>query len=141
MRRQVGYQKKFGRLVLVLLAMLSFFLLPGGVVLAGELVSCRYQQAEGKNVSLTLEIGSPPPAMLILVQWIPKGISIIRATPPVKKYDPRTGEAKWLLKQFSPGPMLFSVDLDGEVSADRIHGEIRYKDPDNGKMQVMAIKP
>ncbi|MDH4320606.1 MAG: hypothetical protein OEV73_03820 [Desulfobulbaceae bacterium] len=124
--------------------LIAFFLLLQGeivVVQADELVSCRYQQATGRNVSLVLEIGSPPPAMLILVQWLPKGMNITRALPPVKKYDPRTGEAKWLLKQLSSGPMQFSIDLDGELSGELIHGEIRYKNPTTGKMEIMAIRP
>ena len=112
-----------------------------GIGLAEELVSCKYQQAEGRRISLRLEIGSPPPMMLIVVQQIPEGVSITKATPPVKKYNPRKGEAKWLLKGLQPGTKLFTIDLDGEVSSDQVSGEIRYKDPAGGKMKVMAIRP
>lgn len=143
MRRHGVQKRRARRAAPGLLLVAIFFLLQaaGGAALAGEIVSCRYRQAEGKNISLQLEIGSPPPAMLILVQWLPKGMNIAGAMPPVKKYDPRTGEAKWLLKQLSPGPMLFTIDLEGEVSGDQLHGEIRYKNPATGKMEVMAIRP
>lgn len=79
--------------------------------------------------------------MLILVQRIPVGITITKATPPVKKFNPRHGEARWLLKGLHPGAMLFSMELDGEITADQINGEIRYKNPDGGKMKVMTIRP
>ena len=135
-------QRIFRRTFLVFLLATGFFLLQlSSNGMADELVSCRYQQATGKKISLRLDIGSPPPSMLILIQRVPKGITINKATPPVKKYNPRKGEAKWLLKGLQPGAMLFTMDLDGEVSADQISGEIRYKNPAGGKMKVMTIKP
>ena len=125
----------------ILLATVFFFLQLGANVHADELVSCRYQQAEGKKISLQLDIGTPPPSMLILIQRIPKGVRITKATPPVKKYNPHKREAKWLLKHLQPGETLFTIELDKEVTADQISGEIRYKNPIDGKMEIMAIKP
>ncbi len=128
--------------VLILLLAISFFF--GQLrneAWADELVSCRYQQAEGKRISLRLDIGSPPPTMLILVQRLPKGTTINKATPPIKKYNPNQGEAKWLLKRLKSGSMLFTIDLDHEVTAAQVSGEIRYKNPAGGKMKVIAINP
>ena len=125
----------------VLLATLLFFLLSSGAGIADELVSCRHQQAEGETISLQLDIGSPPPSMLILVQRLPKGITVDKAVPPIKKFNPHKGEAKWLLKRPQPGTTLFTINLNGTVTADQISGEIRYKDPNGGKMKVMKIKP
>jgi len=139
--RQPEQLDTFRRVVLFFLLATIFLLQPAADGRADELVSCRYQQAEGRRISLRLDIGSPPPSMLILVQRIPVGITITKATPPVKKYNSRRGVAKWLLKGLQPGTMLFSMELDGEVAADQINGEIRYKNPAGGKMQVMAIRP
>lgn len=108
---------------------------------ADELISCRYQQAEGKTIVLRLDIGSPAPAMLILVQKIPPGVLIKNAEPPIKKYDHKKGEARWLIKQLQSGTITFTINLDQDIDADKISGEIRYKDPVAGAMKIMAIKP
>ena len=106
-----------------------------------ELVTCRYLQSEGEKIVLELHIGSPPPAMLILIQRLPEGVTIRSATPPVGKFDAGREEAKWLLKRLQPGTMIFALELNQPVAANAVRGEIRYKDPVSGKSMTMEIKP
>ncbi|MDH5298354.1 MAG: hypothetical protein OEV91_04980 [Desulfobulbaceae bacterium] len=105
------------------------------------MVSCRYLQAEGQNISLRLDIGAPPPSMLILIQRLPRGTAIRAASPSLQKYDQATGEAKWLLKKLQPGSMLFTLELDQPVSAQAVSGEIRYKSQASETTVTMPIRP
>ena len=111
------------------------------IACADELISCRYQQSEGRKISLQLNIGTPPPSMLILVQKLPEGVNITSSTPTLNKYNPQRHEAKWLLKHLLPGEVIFTIELDKEIGANMVSGEIRYKNPTDGKMIVMSIKP
>lgn len=140
MRHQLR-QEIFLRGVLCILTVILCWHFSAAIGRADDLVTCQYQQAEGRRISLRLEIGSPVPSMLILVQKIPANRTITKAIPPVKKYNRRKGEAKWLLKDLQQGTKLFTIDLDGEVAANQINGEIRYKNPSGGKMIVMKIRP
>ncbi len=128
--------------LLVLLLVLSWGMgWHAGAAEAAEIVSCRYLKSEGTTIELELHIGSPPPTMLILVQRFPQGTEITSAVPPVKKFNPRKDEAKWLLKRLQPGIILFTVELDRPVAARSVSGEIRYMDPVSGKNETMQVMP
>lgn len=108
---------------------------------AGEVVSCRYLQSEGKNILLELSITAPVPHMVIVVQRIPPAASIVNASPGYKKYDAQRGVAKWMLTGLKPGPMQMVMTLDKPVHKGEVTGEIRYKHPATGHMVNMAISP
>ncbi|MDH3360670.1 MAG: hypothetical protein OEL55_07350 [Desulfobulbaceae bacterium] len=134
-------KQTFIRFAPVLLVATIFFLLFGANVRADEMVSCKYLQSKGKKISLQLDIGSPPPTMLILIQKLPEGISITKSSPQAKKYNYQKREAKWLMKNLTPGTTLFTMELDKEITADQLSGEIRYKSPDSRRMKVIPINP
>jgi len=108
---------------------------------AAEPVSCRYLQSEGRTIQLELHIGTPPPAMLILVQRFSQGAVIKAASPPVQKFSSSKDEAKWLLKRLQAGSMVFTMELEQPVAAKAVSGEIRYKDPASGKTETMQVAP
>jgi hypothetical protein len=110
-------------------------------VYAGDLVSARYIASEGQKIVMELEIQSPAPNTIIVIQHLPEGTGIKQSNPPFDKYDPKHGEAKWLLKKIKPGTLLISMETAGSVRSDEVKGEIRYKDPSTGTMSRIHIGP
>jgi len=107
---------------------------------ADEAVTCRYLQQEGDEISVELNIKSPAPASVIIMQQLPPGIMIVSASPAPRKSNPAKGEAKWLLKGPQPGSLKISMHLDRPVRAGQVTGEIRYKDPTTDGMITMPIQ-
>lgn len=106
-----------------------------------ELVSCRYLESSGNKILLEMSIGTPPPASLIIIQNIPTGVDIISSSPQIKKFNKKQGEAKWLLKDVGAGNMTLTLTLSSPIGPGQISGEIRYKNPVNGSMIQMPIRP
>lgn len=107
--------------------------------LAEHLVTAAYLQAQGRQLTIELQIGSPPPPTLIIIQNLPPGTAIAQAEPPTKSVNTAKGEAKWLLKNVTAGPLTLRLLLDREVSAAEISGEIRYLEPASGAMVELPI--
>ncbi len=112
-----------------------------GRALAEDLVSCRYLQSAGSEIVLEVEVLAPPPPTLIVVQHLPPGTPIGKASPRYKRYDRASGEAKWLLKGIRAGRLIMSLQLEQPLAAGAISGEIRYKDPRTGGMVTMRMSP
>jgi hypothetical protein len=110
-------------------------------VYAGDLVSARYITSEGQKIVMELEIQSPAPNTVIVIQHLPKGTGIKQSLPPFDKYNPKHGEAKWLLKKVKPGTLRISMEIAGSVKSGEAKGEIRYKDPSTGTMSRIYVSP
>lgn len=123
------------------LAALMLCIPPVQSAAAGELVSCRYLQSSGSTVLLELTVASPPPASIIIVQNLPQGTDIIRATPPPQKHSKEKGEVKWLLKGVESSRQTISMTLEPPLPTGVVSGEIRYKNPESGKMVSMPVRP
>jgi hypothetical protein len=108
---------------------------------AAELVMCRYLKASGNEITLELQIGSPPPASLIVIQNLPSDVEIVSSSPPIKKLSKNQGEAKWLLTGLSPGNVVLVLTLNAPVAPGQISGELRYKNPTSGAMVQLPIRP
>lgn len=108
---------------------------------AEGLVSCRYLKASGKEIVLELDVKKPVPSMVIVMQKIPQGTTVINASPNFKKYNKASGEVKWLLTDIKPGRILIAMNLDKPASSGNVNGEIRYKDPITAATVLMAITP
>jgi len=106
---------------------------------AEGLVTGRYLQETGKEVAIELEISSPPPPLVIVIQNLPQGIKIVASDPEMKTYDPGTGEAKWLLSNVASGKMRISLQIDRPVKKGEISGEIRFRN-EAGQMASIALK-
>lgn len=108
---------------------------------ASQLVECRYLKVQGQEIQVEVNISSPPPATVIIIQNLPADVSITHSSPPVKKFNRKQGEAKWLLKGIKPGTTKIAMHLDRPISPPEISGEIRYKDPVTGGMIKIPFKP
>ena len=126
-----------GRFSLVML--IAILLLWPLAAAAEDLVSGRYLKGAGKEIVVELEISSPAPPLVIVVQNLPKGIKVISSSPELKKYNPKKGVAKWLLREAKPGKMTVSLQLDRPVAKDTVHGEIRCRDA-GGKMVSVDLE-
>jgi len=110
-------------------------------VYAGDLVSARYITSEGQKIVMELEIQSPAPNTVIVIQHLPKGTGIKQSDPPFDKYNTKRCEAKWLLKKVKPGTLRISMEITGSVKSGEVKGEIRYKDPLTGTMSRIHVGP
>jgi hypothetical protein len=108
---------------------------------ANRSVTCRYLQADGRHIQLQLTIGSPAPATIIVIQYLPPGTAIEQAQPAFSRFNQNSGEAKWLLKGVGAGRLLIDLHLSQPVQAGTVHGEIRYKHPTTGAMITEKIAP
>ena len=106
-----------------------------------KLVSCRYLKAQGQTIQLELSIGRPAPTTVIVIQNLPPGAAIVSASPPVKRFDAASGEAKWLLKGLTSGQRLLEMKLSTPIQARELRGQIRYKHPATGAMVAEHIAP
>lgn len=122
------------------LATLALLLWPA-LAWADDLVRCRYLAAAGQEISLQLEIGSPAPASVIVIQHLPVGLAIEAATPPLQKFTPNQGEAKWLLKKPQPGVLAVVMRLARPAQAGEVSAEVRYLSPATGAMVVIPVRP
>lgn len=106
-----------------------------------ELVTCSYLKSSGPEIQLEVRVASPPPASLIIIQNFPAGIDIVSSSPEINKFNKKQGEAKWLLKGISPGNLILSLTLNAPIGPGQINGELRYKNPVDGSMVRMPIRP
>lgn len=133
----------------VYIAIVPAFLVAGWLFLWGgmhvahadELITCRYLSSKGQNILLELDVGSPAPAMIILIQKVPAATAITKASPQFKKYDATRGEAKWLFSGVKPGRIKMAMTLSKPIKSNEVTGEIRYKSPASGQMVIMAVAP
>lgn len=82
---------------------------------ASQLVECRYLKVQGQEIEIEVSISSPPPATVIIIQNLPAGVTIKRSSPPAKKFNQKSGEAKWLLKGVRPGTVKMAMHLDRPI--------------------------
>ncbi|HEJ83256.1 MAG TPA: hypothetical protein ENO25_01690 [Desulfobacteraceae bacterium] len=121
------------------------FLLWSGLLMpamlgAAPAISAGYVQARGTQLAIEITTGSNPPASAILVQQLPPGVRILASQPGFSNYDARRNQAKWLLRQLSPGKSTVTMTLDRAVSANEISAEIRFKPQQGGKMTTIQVK-
>ena len=119
------------------------FLLFGPSYVAADdgLVSCRYLKASGNEIQLQINVSSPPPATIIVIQNIPAGSVIKNSTPEIKKLNSKKGIAKWLFRKIKAGSFLIKMSLDQPLKPGQLTGQIQYKNPKTGMTIKMDIAP
>jgi|GEM_PF-2990521 len=108
---------------------------------ANEGVVCRYLKAQGREIIIEVAVTPPSPSSLIIVQQLPKGVRIVSASPPVKKFDINRNQARWLIMAVKTPTTRIRFRLDKAVEPSELSGEARYKDPVTGSMTRMAFFP
>ncbi|OKY74244.1 MAG: hypothetical protein BM485_14570 [Desulfobulbaceae bacterium DB1] len=110
-----------------------------GATCARELVGGRYVSSAGVNIVLELDIKSAAAGNLIVHQFFPAGITMVKSSPPAMKFD--NGKAKWLIKKVQPGTLRIAVELSGPIPPGEVRAEVRCRDQETGKMLNIAISP
>jgi hypothetical protein len=118
---------------------LGILLLPARAHTASAALAARYLEAEGTQLTIEINPGSPPPASLILVQRLPSGVRLLNSSPAANNINTDRGEIKWLLHSIPPGSLLVEMTLDRAVADDEISAEIRFKPPEGGEMTTLPV--
>jgi hypothetical protein len=135
-----GSEKTF-RLSAAIAVAFVMWALPTVTACGGETVSGSYTSSAGREILLQIEVGTPAPATVIIIQGLPPGTEIEESTPELNMYNQERGEAKWLLKGMAPGRHSLSLRLKEPVASGAITGEIRFRDPATGEMVKIRINP
>lgn len=122
----------------VILFLAIFLPLPAQAI---DPVTGRYRSTFGSTIELDLRVGYPPPASIIIEQYFPVGLHVIRADPALHKFSTTRGVAKWLLKGVSPGSYTISLQFDQFVQSSVAHAIIRYRYPLRGYFVEYRINP
>lgn len=129
------------RMGLFFLVLIALCCMPTHLRAAGTLVSGQYLSAAGQDIQLQITVANPSPTTLIVIQNLPIGTVIETATPAFHQYNAGKGEVKWLLTKISPGTYVINLRVQRAVASGGISGEIRYKEPDSGRMINLPIRP
>jgi hypothetical protein len=127
--------------VLLLLALFLLLYRPLPLCAGETLISGQYLSHAGQEIQLRITVAAPAPTTLIVLQHLPAGTEIEAASPPFHQYDAGTGEVKWLLTRVSPGRYFLNLRLAHPLAGGRINGEIRYKNPANGRLTTLPVRP
>ena len=125
--------KKIHPASIALTIMLTFFLIPARSF-GKEQVSGRYLQSSGTLIEVELNISSPAPPLVIVIQKLPKDTSVTGSSPTHVKYKPGKGVIKWLLRGVNAGKMRISLNLASSVKKGEVKGEIRWRDNSGKKV-------
>lgn len=106
---------------------------------AAPAVTASYSISSGTRLAIDINVSSPPPASIILVQHFPAGTTMVSAQPGASNYNPRRNVAKWLLRNLRPGKSTVTVTLDRSVSPGEVSAEIRFKPMDGRGMETIPV--
>nr|WP_321465589.1 hypothetical protein [uncultured Desulfobulbus sp.] len=124
------------RLAIILIT-LSLFASPA---LADSQVRGRYVAGLENGVSLLIEVQRPAPAAFIVMQKMPRGLSLVAATPPPVGGNYGNAAVKWLFKRPRPGQMEVQMQFAGPVRPSQLEGSISYRHPENGSLVLTRIE-
>ncbi|WP_456388617.1 hypothetical protein [Desulfolithobacter sp.] len=128
-----------GKRLATLVVTAMILLLPAGPGWALGVITGRYTTTPPTQLALQVTIKPPAPASLIVIQHLPPGIEIVSSSPVFKKYNRRKGTVRWLFRDLEPGEMTIHLTLKTPTPPGQVRAEIRYKDPETGKMMTIHI--
>ena len=139
-----SFLKKHSRAGVVYRTVLSVILILciAAPALAGPSISARYMQPRGDHIKWKIKVPSPPPAAVIVTQYILPGSEILETSHPLSSYDKEKGVAKWLLTSISPGMLKMEIKISKPImKKGEIHGEVMFKDDSDNTTASIFLKP
>ena len=107
---------------------------------AGD-VDGRYLDVAGRHVSLEFTIRDRAITSVIVIQHLPRGTTIVSATPSPRKVNAGRGIAKWFIVPGKSGKTTVTFELSAPVSRNDLGAELVYRNPVTGKMERIHISP
>jgi len=113
-----------------------------GTAFAEMPIAARYLQARGDHVVWEIDIPSPPPAAVIVKQYILPGSEILASSHPPSSYDKEAGQAKWLIMPVSPGTLRMEMTVSKPIrQKGEIHGEVMFQDESQNTTASIFMRP
>ena len=120
----------------ILLSVCSF----ASVGQAADGIRGQYVRKTATSFVLEILVDRPAPANLIVIQRIPPGTAISKASPPPSKYNRKKGVVRWLLRNVAPGTIQVRLDLQARVDPAQVQAEIRCKNPVSRKLVTTRVQ-
>ncbi len=113
-----------------------------GIGIAQHIVEAKYNEPRGLVISWQVDIPSPAPSAVIVLQYIPVGTKVVAASPPLQSHDIQSGLVKWLLAKTSPGSITMSMTLDKPIQKKgEIHGKIIFQEQRERASESIFMAP
>ena len=113
-----------------------------GTAFGDAIISARYLQPRGEHIVWEILIPSPPPAAVIVTQYILPGSEILASSHPLSSYDRVGGVAKWLFSSISPGTLKMDMTITKPIhKKGEIHGEVLFQDESQQTTASIFMRP
>ena len=133
---------KFVSMLCCLVAIMTIAAFLAGKALAGTSISARYLQSRGEHIVWEIQVPSPPPAAVIVTQYILPGSEVLESSHPLSSYDREGGIAKWLIMSISPGTLKMEMTVSKPIrQKGEIHGEVIFQDESQNTTASIFMRP
>ena len=113
-----------------------------GIALASTSISARYLQSRGERIVWEIQVPSPPPAAVIVTQYILPGSEVLESSHPLSSFDKEGGIAKWLITSISPGTLKMEMTVSKPIrQKGEIHGEVMFQDESRNTTASIFMRP
>ena len=134
--------KKFVSKLRSLIAIMTIAACLAGAVFAGPSISARYLQSRGDHIVWEIIVPSPPPAAVIVTQYILPDSEVLESSHPLSSYDKEGGIAKWLITSISPGILKMEMTVSKPIrQKGEIHGEVMFQDESRNTTASKFMRP
>ena len=125
--------------MMMILAVITCFV---GTAFADATISARYTRPRGHHIKWGIRIPFPPPAAVIVIQYILPGSDILESSHPLSSYDKEKGIAKWLITPSSSLTLKMDMKISKPIrKKGEIHGEVLFKDESQNTTASIFMKP
>lgn len=132
------FSRRRGSLVLIMTTVVCF----ATVAFAGTFISARYLKPRGAHIVWEIQVPSPPPAAVIVTQYILPGSEVLDSSHPLSSFDKEKGIAKWLIPAISPGTLKMEMTVNKPIRRKgEIHGEVLFQDESQNTTASIFMKP
>jgi hypothetical protein len=113
-----------------------------GAAYAATSITARYLQGQGEHIIWEIRVSSPPPAAVIVTQYLLPGTEILESSHPLSSFDKERGTAKWLMTDIATGTLKMEMTVSKPIRRrGEIHGEVMYEDESRNTTVSIFIMP
>ena len=135
-------RKKNGSRLRAMVTVLALGAFLAGIASAESSIYARYLKSRGEHILWEIQVPSPPPAAVIVSQYILPGSEILQSSHPLSSYDREKGIAKWLIMPISPGTLRMEMKVSKPIrQKGEIHGEVMFQDESRNTTASIFMRP